>query len=255
MYELTDKVAIITGGSRGIGKGIATIMAKQGAKIVIADLLKDEAEKTAAEINSNGGTAMAVETDICNFDQVKSMVSQSKEQFGSIDILVNNAGWDKMVPFYQTDPDLWGKIIDINYRGVLNCVFCAMEEMKSQNSGKIINIASDAGRVGSSGEAVYAGTKGAVIAFSKSMARELARNKINVNVICPGPTNTPLVMEMKNDSEFNNKVLSGMEKIIPLKRMGVPEDIAYAVTFLSSKESDFITGQVLSVSGGLTMAG
>lgn len=255
MYELNGKVAIITGGSRGIGKGIATVMAKQGAKIAIADLLKEESEKTAAEINSNGGTAMAVQTDICDFEQVKKMVSEVKEKFGSVDILVNNAGWDKMIPFDKTDPALWNKIIDINYKGVLNCVFCAMDHMKSQNYGKIINIASDAGRVGSSGEAVYAGTKGAVISFSKSMARELAKNQINVNVICPGPTNTPLVAEMKQDSEFNNKVLSSMEKIIPLKRMGVPEDIAYAVTFLSSKESDFITGQVLSVSGGLTMAG
>ncbi len=255
MYELNGKVAIITGGSRGIGKGIATVMAKQGAKIAIADLLKDEAEKTVAELNSSGGTAMAVRTDICDFDQVKSMVSQVKEKFGSVDILVNNAGWDKMIPFDKTDPALWNKIIDINYKGVLNCVFCVMEQMKAQNYGKIINIASDAGRVGSSGEAVYAGTKGAVISFSKSMARELAKYQINVNVICPGPTNTPLVAEMKQDSEFNNKVLSSMEKIIPLKRMGVPEDIAYAVTFLSSKESDFITGQVLSVSGGLTMAG
>lgn len=255
MYELNDKVAIITGGSRGIGKGIATVMAKQGAKIAIADLLKEEAEKTVKELQSSGATAMAVQTDICDFEQVKSMVSQVKEKFGSIDILVNNAGWDKMIPFDKTDPALWNKIIDINYKGVLNCVFCAMTHMKNQNYGKIINIASDAGRVGSSGEAVYAGTKGAVISFSKSMARELARNQINVNVICPGPTNTPLVMEMKQDSDFNNKVLSGMEKIIPLKRMGVPEDIAYAVTFLSSKESDFITGQVLSVSGGLTMAG
>lgn len=255
MYELNGKVAIITGGSRGIGKGIATVMAKQGAKIAIADLLKDEAEKTVAELNSSGGTAMAVQTDICDFDQVKSMVLQVKEKFGSVDILVNNAGWDKMIPFDKTDPALWNKIIDINYKGVLNCVFCVMEQMKAQNYGKIINIASDAGRVGSSGEAVYAGTKGAVISFSKSMARELARYQINVNVICPGPTNTPLVAEMKQDSEFNNKVLSSMEKIIPLKRMGVPEDIAYAVTFLSSKESDFITGQVLSVSGGLTMAG
>ncbi len=255
MYELNGKVAIITGGSRGIGKGIATVMAKQGAKIAIADLLKEESEKTAAEINSNGGTAMAVQTDICDFEQVKKMVSEVKEKFGSVDILVNNAGWDKMIPFDKTDPALWNKIIDINYKGVLNCVFCVMDHMKSQNYGKIINIASDAGRVGSSGEAVYAGTKGAVISFSKSMARELAKNQINVNVICPGPTNTPLVAEMKQDSEFNNKVLSSMEKIIPLKRMGVPEDIAYAVTFLSSKESDFITGQVLSVSGGLTMAG
>jgi len=255
MYELNGKVAIITGGSRGIGKGIATVMAKQGARIAIADLLKDEAEKTVAELKSNGGTAMAVQTDICDFEQVKSMVLQVKERFGSVDILVNNAGWDKMIPFDKTDPALWNKIIDINYKGVLNCVFCAMEHMKAQNYGKIINIASDAGRVGSSGEAVYAGTKGAVISFSKSMARELAKYQINVNVICPGPTNTPLVAEMKQDSEFNNKVLSSMEKIIPLKRMGIPEDIAYAVTFLASKESDFITGQVLSVSGGLTMAG
>jgi len=158
-----------------------------------------------------------------------------------------------MVPFAETTPDLWDRIIAINYKGVLNCVYVVMNDMISRNDGKIISIGSDAGRVGSSGEAVYSGTKGAVIAFSKSMARELARNGIKVNVVCPGPTDTPLAEEMKRESEMNRKIFSGMEKIIPLRRMGTPEEIGHAVAFLASDEAGFITGQVLSVSGGLTM--
>jgi len=255
MFELTDKVAIVTGGARGIGRGISTIMARQGAKIIIADMLLEEAQKTAADIQEAGGAARAVKTDISDLEQVKAMVASANEAFGPVDILVNNAGWDRMTPFIKTTPDLWQKIVNINYNGLLHCFYAVIPDMMSRNRGKIISIASDAARVGSSGEAVYAGTKGAMVAFSKTMARELARNKINVNVVCPGPTPTPLVEEMKAEDEFCNKIFSSMEKIIPLRRMGAPEDIAYAVTFLASEEANFITGQVLSVSGGLTMAG
>ena len=146
------------------------------------------------------------------------------------------------------------KVIDINYKGVLNCVYAVIHDMIGKNSGKIINISSDAARVGSSGEAVYAGAKGAVISFSKSLAREVARNQITVNVICPGPTDTPLTQQMQAESEFAQKVLSKMDKVIPLRRTGTPEEIAAAVVFFASTEADFITGQTLSVSGGLTMS-
>lgn len=253
MFELTDKVAVVTGGARGIGKGICATLARQGAKVVIADLLLDEAVATAAEIENSGGQAIAVKTDITDLQSVQAMIKVVNEKFGTVDILVNNAGWDRMKPFVKTTPDFWNKVIDINYKGTLNTVYAVASDMMERNSGKIINIASDAARVGSMGESVYSGTKGAVISFSKTMAREFARNKINVNVICPGPTPTPLLDDMKAEDAFADKVLSGMDKIIPLKRMGTADDIAAAVVFFASKEADFITGQVLSVSGGLTM--
>ena len=253
MFELTDKVAIVTGGARGIGKGICAMLAKQGAKVAIADLLMDEGVATAAEIENSGGCAIAVKTDITDLASVQTMVTAVKQKFGPVDVLVNNAGWDRMKPFMKTEPAFWSKVIDINFKGMLNTTYAVAGDMMERNSGKIINIASDAARVGSMGESVYAGAKGAVISFSKTMARELARNKINVNVICPGPTPTPLLDDMKAEDAFADKVLSSMDKIIPLKRMGTADDIAVAVVFFASDEANFITGQVLSVSGGLTM--
>jgi 2-hydroxycyclohexanecarboxyl-CoA dehydrogenase len=253
MFELTGKTAIVTGGARGIGKGIAMTLAKQGANVVIADLLLDAAQETAAEISKTGAKVLAVKTDIADLASVKSMVEKVKSEFGKIDILVNNAGWDRMKPFMKTTPDFWDKVININFKGVLNTVYAVAEDMISRNSGRIINIASDAARVGSTGESVYSGAKGAVLSFSKTLARELARNSVTVNVLCPGPTPTPLLDDMKAEDSFADKVLSSMDKIIPLKRMGRPEDIASAVVFLASDEAGFITGQVLSVSGGLTM--
>lgn len=253
MFKLTGKTAIVTGGARGIGKGISMALAKQGAHVVIADLLMDAAQETAEEIHKSGTKALAVQTDISNLESVKAMVEKVKSEFGKIDILVNNAGWDRMKPFLKTTPDFWDKVININFKGVLNTVYAVAEGMIAQNSGRIINIASDAARVGSMGESVYSGAKGAVLSFSKTLARELARNSVTVNVLCPGPTPTPLLDDMKAEDSFADKVLSSMDKIIPLKRMGTPDDIAAAVVFLSSDEAGFITGQVLSVSGGLTM--
>jgi 2-hydroxycyclohexanecarboxyl-CoA dehydrogenase len=253
MFELQDKVAIVTGGAQGIGKGIVRALAKQGAKIAVADLSREGAESTASEIEKEGGVALAVQTDITDFDQVMAMVSRVKESYGPVDILVNNAGWDKMELFMKTTPDLWDRIININYRGALNCIYAVANDMIERKSGKIISIGSDAGRVGSMGEAVYSGAKAAIIAFSKSLARELARYSINVNVVCPGPTPTPMLEGMMEEGEFARKVLSSIDKIIPLKRMGSPDDIAHAVVFLASEEAAFITGQVLSVSGGLSM--
>ena len=253
MFKLTGKVAVVTGGARGIGKGICEILAKQGARLVIADLLLNEAVATASEIENAGGQAIAVRTNITNLESVQAMISAVKKKFGPVDILVNNAGWDRMKPFVKTTPDFWNKVIDINYKGILNTIYAVADDMMERNSGKIINIASDAARVGSMGESVYAGTKGAVISFSKTMAREFARNKINVNVICPGPTPTPLLDDMKRNRYEYTQEHRLREKIIPLKRMGTADDIAAAVVFFASDEANFITGQVLSVSGGLTM--
>jgi 2-hydroxycyclohexanecarboxyl-CoA dehydrogenase len=253
MFELTGKTAVVTGGARGIGKGISMTLAKQGANVVIADLLLEAAQETVAEISKTGAKALAVQTDIADLASVKAMVEKVKAEFGRIDILVNNAGWDRMKPFLKTTPDFWDKVININFKGVLNTVYAVAEDMITRNSGRIINIASDAARVGSMGESVYSGAKGAVLSFSKTLARELARNSVTVNVLCPGPTPTPLLDDMKAEDSFADKMLSSMDKIIPLKRMGTPEDIASAVAFLASDEAGFITGQVLSVSGGLTM--
>jgi len=254
MFELNNKTALVTGGAQGIGKAISVALAMQGAKVAIVDIDETIAMQAADFINTKNGKAMAVQADIIDIEKVKKAVAAIKEQFGAVDILVNNAGWDRMIPFVKTTPEFWDKVIDINYKGVLNCVYSVIPEMIERNHGKIINIGSDAARVGSSGEAVYAGAKGAIIAFSKSLAREVARNQITVNVICPGPTDTQLTQQMKDESEFAAKILSKMDKIIPLGRTGTPEEIGAAVVFLASKEADFITGQTLSVSGGLTMS-
>ncbi len=253
MFRLDGKKAIVTGGAQGIGRAISMVLATQGARVVIADLNEEKANDTVEEIKSKGYDAVAIKTDVTNLDSVKAMLANAHGFFGSVDILVNNAGWDRMLLFKQTSPDFWDKVININYKGVLNCVYTVMDDMIEQKNGRIISISSDAAKVGSTGESVYAGAKGAVISFSKTMARELARYNITVNVVCPGPTETPLVDELKKESELGNKILSSMEKIIPLRRMARPEDIAYAVCFLASDEAEYITGQVLSVNGGLTM--
>lgn len=254
MFALKGKTALVTGGAQGIGKGISSGLAARGAQVAIGDIDLRIAEATAAAINAAGGKAMAAQCDVTDPASIQGALAIIKERFGPVDILVNNAGWDRMIPFVKTTPDFWDKVIDINYKGVLNCVYAVIQDMIAANGGRIINIGSDAARVGSMGEAVYAGAKGAVISFSKSLARETARNQITVNVVCPGPTGTPMTEQMQVESDFAKKILSKMDKIIPLGRMGTPEDIAAAVVFLASDEAGFITGQTLSVSGGLTMS-
>lgn len=255
MFELKGKVAVVTGSARGIGRAIAAGLAGQGAAVVIADLDREAAEATATQIESEcNARVLAVETDVTDLDSVTRMTAKAIESFGGIDILVNNAGWDRIRPFMNTTPDFWDKVIAINYRGVLNTVYAAVPVLSDRKSGVIINIGSDAALVGSMGEAVYSGAKGAVISFSKSLARELARNRIRVNVVCPGPTETPLIDDMKAADSFAEKVLGNIDKAVPLKRMGKPGDIVGAVVFLASDAAAYITGQVLSVSGGLTMS-
>lgn len=253
MFRLDEKTAVVTGGARGIGKAICQMLSKQGARVVIADMRVDLAEQTALEIKSDGGRAMAVYVDVTDIESVKEMSRKIHENYGPVEILVNNAGWDRIMLFSETTPDFWDRVININYKGVLNCVYVFMNDMIEKKRGRIISISSDAAKVGSSGESVYSGAKGAVISFSKTMARELARYGITVNVVCPGPTETPLVDEIKEESQLGQKILGAMEKVIPLRRMGKPEDVAYAVVFLASDEAGYITGQTLSVNGGLTM--
>jgi 2-hydroxycyclohexanecarboxyl-CoA dehydrogenase len=252
MTRLNGKVAIVTGAAQGIGRAIASRLADEGAKVALADIQFDSAERAASEIRAGGASAIAVALDVTRLDDAIAAADRVERELGPIDILVNNAGWDILMPFVETTPDLWDKVISINYRGVLNCCKAIAPRMQARGSGKIISISSDAGRVGSSGEAVYAGCKAAIIGFSKTLARELAANHINVNVVCPGPTDTAL---LKTAMAGREKVLDAMARGIPFRRLGQPSDLAGAVAFFASPDSDFVTGQVLSVSGGLTMAG
>ncbi len=252
MARLTGKVAIVTGAAQGIGHAIAQRLAAEGAKVALADIQLDSAEQAAAEIRRGGAAAIAVALDVTKLDEAIAVADRVESELGPIDILVNNAGWDVVLPFVESTPDLWDKVIAINFRGMLNCCKAVAPRMRSRGAGKIVSISSAAGRVGSSGEAVYAGCKAAIIGFSKTLARELAANHINVNVVCPGPTDTAL---LKNAMAGHEKVLESMARGIPFRRLGQPADLAGAVAFFASSDSDFVTGQVLSVSGGLTMAG
>jgi 2-hydroxycyclohexanecarboxyl-CoA dehydrogenase len=252
MTRLNAKVAIVTGAAQGIGKAIASRLAAEGAKVALADIQLDSAQQSAAEIRSTGAHAIAVSLDVTKLDDANAAADRVERELGAIDILVNNAGWDALQPFVETGPDLWDKLIAINFRGVLNCCKAVAPRMQSRGSGKIVSISSDAARVGSTGEAVYAGCKAAIIGFSKTLARELAANHINVNVVCPGPTETAL---LKTAMAGREKVLESMARGIPFRRLGQPVDLAGAVAFFASSDSDFVTGQVLSVSGGLTMSG
>jgi len=250
--RLTGKVAIVTGAANGIGRAIAFRLADEGAKVALADIQLDSAEQAAAEIRRGGTVAIAVALDVTKLDQAIVAADRVERELGPIDILVNNAGWDVVLPFVESSPDLWDKVIAINFRGMLNCCKAVAPRMQSRGAGKIVSISSDAARVGSSGEAVYAGCKAAIIGFSKTLARELAANHINVNVVCPGPTDTAL---LKNAMAGREKLLESMARGIPFRRLGQPADLAGAVAFFASSDADFVTGQVLSVSGGLTMAG
>ncbi|MGC1679461.1 MAG: 3-oxoacyl-ACP reductase family protein, partial [Candidatus Binataceae bacterium] len=241
-----------TGAAQGIGRAIATRLAGEGAAVAIADIQTEAAERTAAELRALGAKAIAVKLDVTKFEDAEAAASAVERELGPIDILVNNAGWDKLEPFIESLPETWDKIIAINYRGALNCCRAIAPRMKSRGSGKIISISSDAGRVGSTGEAVYAGCKAAIIGFSKTLARELARYNINVNVVCPGPTDTALLRDAMAGREG---VLEAMARGIPFRRLGKPEDLAGAVAFFASADSDYATGQVISISGGLTMVG
>ena len=248
--RLEDKVAIVTGGGRGIGRAIAKTFFAEGARVVVADLELDSAATVVAEIEAAGGSGLAVKTDVALKSAAEQMVEAAIQKYGQVDILVNNAGWDRIEPFLDNTEDIWAKIVSINLMGVINCCRAVLPQMISRKCGKIVNIGSDAGRVGSSGEAVYSATKGGVIAFTKTLAREMARNKINVNCVAPGPTDTDLFAEV---AAGNPKIAEALVRSIPFRRLGRPEDIAYAVLFLASDEAGYITGQTLSVNGGLNM--
>jgi len=251
--RLAGKTAIVTGGGRGIGRAIALALAREDAQIVVADILQENAQAVRDEINTMAVNAIASQVDLTKRPEVENMVETVLSQLGRIDILVNCAGWDRMEPFIESDEETWERILAINFKSVLYAAKAVLPHMISRGSGKIVNISSDAGRVGSSGEAVYSGAKGAVIAFSKTLAREVAHYHINVNVVCPGLTDTPLLQALRSQSPENEKIVEAVIRATPFRRVAKPEEIAEAVLFLASPGADFITGQTLSVSGGLTM--
>lgn len=246
--DLTGRICLVTGAASGIGRGIADRLTAEGAVVVVADLDEAAARATADEL---GGQSLALPVDIADRASVDAMTAQVIERFGRIDVLVNNAGWDKVGPFLDQDPALWDRIIGINLFGTLHCSQSVVRVMTEQGHGTVVSIASDAARVGSSGEAVYSACKGGIVAFTKTLARESARAGITANVVCPGPADTPLFDSI---SEDNPKLRTALERAIPLRRLAQPADLANAVAFLASPASSYITGQTLSVSGGLTMA-
>lgn len=248
MGKLADKVVIVTGAGQGIGAGIAEKLTSEGAAVVVSDVNEDTAKQTATSL---GNGAVGIRTDVTARESVQAMVGQVREQFGRIDALVNNAGWDKVGPFLESEPEDWDHAIQINLYGVLNTCKAVLPGMIEQGHGSVVNIGSDAGRVGSSGEAVYSAAKGGVISFTKTLAREVARNQINVNCVCPGPTDTALFASVAED---NPKLRDSLVKSIPFRRLAQPTDLANVVTFLASDEANYVTGQTVSVSGGLTMS-
>lgn len=248
------RVALVTGGGRGIGREICLGLARDGRRVAVADLRPDEAATTVALIVAGGGTAMAVPMDVADSDSVANGLLAVVDELGPVEILVNCAGWDELKPFLDTDEAFWDRIIEINYKGTLRTVHRCLPAMIEAGWGRIVNIGSDAGRVGSSLEAVYSGAKGGIIAFTKTIAREVARNGITANTVCPGPTDTPLLDEIKAASDEGDKVIGAMARAVPMKRLGQPSEVASAVVYFCSEAAGFISGQTLSVSGGLTMA-
>ena len=249
-----ERVALVTGGARGIGRAIALALAADGRAVAVGDLLIDEARETAALAAEHGVATTAVELDVTDSGAVAAAVEHVTNELGPVDVLVNNAGWDELRPFLDTDEAFWDRVIDINFKGALRTTRAVLPGMVERGWGRVVNIGSDAGRVGSSHESVYSGAKAGVIAFTKTIAREVARNGVTANAVCPGPTRTPLLDGMAGEGDAGQKLVASLERAVPMKRLGEPEDVAAAVAFLASEQAGYITGQTLSVSGGLTMA-
>lgn len=259
---LKGKTAIVTGGASNIGRGIAITLGAEGANVVIADLDEKQAEKTASDIKAAGGKAMAVKVDLTKYDEVEAMVKKVLEELKGIDILVNNIGWDTFAFFVETNPELWDKVITLNYKTMLNCCRAVLPHMIEKKSGSVVSIASDAGRVGQPRESVYSGCKGAMIALTKTLARENGRFNIRLNVVSPGGTPPASDKDVGELSMHYGRPpqppptperMKEMQRMYPISRTGTAEDVANAVAFLASDRAGLITGQTLSVSGGYTM--
>ncbi len=249
MRGLRDQIIAVTGGASGIGRAISRRLGEEGALVGIFDINPAGGEETKAAIEGAGGRAIAFATDITSYDAVQRDVGAFEAAAGPITGLVNNAGWDKPEPFLDNDQELWRKVIDLNLYGPINMSHVVLKKMVERGGGRVVTISSDAGRVGSSGEAVYSACKGGVIAFNKTLARELTRKGITLNTVCPGPTDTPLL------AAIPEKLRAALERAIPMRRLAQPEDYPGMVAFLLSDDAAYITGQTISVSGGLTMHG
>ena len=255
MQRFQDKTVVVTGGGGGIGGATCRRFGAEGAKVAVFDLNLEAGEKVAAAIRAEGGRAQALRCDITDRASVDAAVAETEKTLGPIDVLVNNAGWDVFKPFTKTEPAQWDKLIAINLTGALHMHHAVLPGMAARNKGRIVNIASDAARAGSSGEAVYAACKGGLVSFSKTIAREHARHGITVNVVCPGPTDTARLAGVAEGAANPDKLLQAFTRAIPLGRLGQADDLAGAIAFFASDDASFITGQVVSVSGGLTMNG
>jgi 2-hydroxycyclohexanecarboxyl-CoA dehydrogenase len=238
---------LVTGGASGIGKAVAEAFARDGARVAVCDL---NAEGAKAVATATGGAALAM--DVTDTSSVRAGVAKAVDELGGIDVLVNSAGWDKVMQFVETDEEFWDRVISINYRGVIAVTHAVLPHMIDAGAGAIVSIASEAGRSGSSGEAVYSGAKAAIIAFTRAIAREVARHGIRANVVLPGLTDTPLLQSMIADG--SEKLMDAIVKATPLRRLARPEEVAEAVVFLASERASFTTGETLSVGGGLVMA-
>ena len=254
MRGLKGKVAIVTGAANGIGRAIARRLAEEGCTVGIFDLDETGALACAGQIQAQAGHSHVEIVDIGDHAAVERAVAAIEGSRGPVDILVNNAGWDRAANFMDTDPEFWDKVIRINLYGPLNMHSAVLKRMAARGRGCVVNIASDAGRVGSSGEAVYSACKGGVIALTKTLARELVGKGIRLNAVCPGPTDTAILRSF-TDGPDGAKILEGLKRAIPMKRLGTPEDYPGIVAFLASDDAAYITGQTISVSGGLTMQG
>jgi len=255
MKRFDNQTVVVTGGGGGIGGATCRRFAREGAKVAVFDLNAEAAEKVASGIRAEGGSAQAFRCDITDRASVDAAVAATESQLGPVDVLVNNAGWDVFKPFTKTEPAQWDKLIAINLTGALHMHHAILPGMAARKKGRVVNIASDAARVGSSGEAVYAACKGGLVSLSKTLAREHARHGITVNVVCPGPTDTALFADYKEGAGNPEKLLEAFTRSIPLGRIGQPDDLPGAIVFFASDDAAFVTGQVLSVSGGLTMNG
>jgi 2-hydroxycyclohexanecarboxyl-CoA dehydrogenase len=247
--SIENKLAVVTGAASGIGKATAAALAQAGANVIVADIADEAGNAVAASIRAGGGKAQFRHIDLTDPASIETFASALQSDVGTVDILVNSAGWGRAAPFVDGTLDFWNKIVALNFVGPMALTKALLPAMMQRTGGRIVNIASDAGRVGSMGETAYSGTKGALIAFTKSLAREVARYQISVNCVCPGPTDTPLM------NAVPDKLKEALIKAIPFRRLGKPEEVAAAVVFFAGDGASYVTGQVLSVSGGLTMAG
>ena len=247
--EMNGRAVIVTGGASGIGRATAMLLAHEGARVFIGDIDEAGGAATAESARAAGGNAEFLPVDLQQPESITTFAAAVHDRVERVDGLVNGAGWDRIQPFIENPPEMWEDLIAINLLGAVRLTRAVLPPMIAAQAGKIVNISSDAGRVGSTGETVYAAAKGGLIAFTKSLAREMARYRLNVNCVCPGPTDTPLFRRQPE------RMQEALTRAIPFRRVAQPEDIAEAVMFFLGGRSDYITGQVLSVSGGLTMVG